>query len=67
MRLLMEQKAYGSSPGPVKSDTMLQMAHHRWDISLRKTLLCPGTMNSLHATAYFSQYNQNLIRFLTLF
>ena len=39
MRLPMEQNAYGSSPGPVKSDTMLPMAHHLWDISLTKALL----------------------------
>ena len=39
MYLPMEQKACGSSPGPVKSDTMLPMAHPRWDISLTKALL----------------------------
>ena len=37
----MAQKACGSSPGLVKSDTVLPIAHHLWDISLKKAQL-PG-------------------------
>ena len=54
----------GSSPGPVRSDTGLPTACHRYDISSKRTLLSGcnvgemGLAKSLHASAYCSEYNK---------
>ena len=38
MRLFQERKVIGSNLGPVKSDTDLPTARHRYDISLKETV-----------------------------
>ena len=57
-RSSLEREVRGSNLGPVKSDTMLPMARHCCDISLKGAVLLRrkdaemGPANSLHASAY---------------
>ena len=59
-----EREVRGSNLGPVKSDTVLPTARHRCDISLKGAVLPGrndaemGPANSLHASAYYSEYNE---------
>ena len=59
-----EWEVRGSNLGPLKSDTVLLTARHRCDISSKGAVL-PGRSdaemspaNSLHASAYYSKYNE---------
>ena len=57
-------EVWGSNLGPVKSDTVLPTARHCCDISSKGAVLPGhndaemGPANSLHATAYYSEYNE---------
>ena len=63
-RLSLEWKVRGSISGPVKSDTVLLTPRQRCDISSKEAVLSGcndadiGPANSLHASAYYSKYNQ---------
>ena len=63
-RSSLEREVWGSNLGPVKSDTMLPTARHRCDISSKEAVLPrrndaeTGPANSLHASAYYSEYNE---------
>ena len=68
-RLFLERKVRGSNLGPVK-DTVLPPARHRCDIS-QKGAVFPGRndvemgpANLLHASAYYSDYNERFDLFL---
>ena len=62
-RSSLEREVSGSNIGPVKSDTVLPTTRHRCDIS-KGTMLSErkdmemGAANSLHASAYYSEYNE---------
>ena len=64
MHSSLERKIWGSNIGPVKSDTVLPTARHRCNISSKEAVLPwrndaeMGPFNSLHALAYYSEYNQ---------
>ena len=64
MRSSLEWEIRGSNLGPVKSDTVLPTARHRCDISSKEAVFpgCndaeTGPANSLHASAYYSEYNE---------
>ena len=61
-RSSLEREVRGSNLGPVKSDTMLPTARHRCNISSKGAVLPGrndaemGPANSLHASAYYSEY-----------
>ena len=63
-RSSLEREVCGSNLGPVKSDTVLPTARHRCDISSKEAVLPGrndaemGPANSLHASAYYSEYNE---------
>ena len=63
-RSSLEREVWGSNLGPVKSDTVLPLARHRCDISSKGAVLPGrndaeiGPANSLHASAYYSKYNE---------
>ena len=63
-RSSLEREVWGSNLGPVKSDTVLPTARHRCDISSNEAVLPGrndaemGPANSLHASAYYSEYNE---------
>ena len=63
-RSSLEREVWGSNLGPVKSDTVLPTARHRCDISSNGAVLPGrndaemGPANSLHASAYHSEYNE---------
>ena len=63
-RSSLEREVWGSNLGPVKSDTKLPTARHRCDISSNGAVLPGrndaemGPANSLHASAYYSGYNE---------
>ena len=74
-RSTLEREVRGSNLGPVKSDTVLPTARHRCNISSKGAVL-PGRndaemghANSLHASAYYSEYNErfDLKKFAMLF
>ena len=58
----LEREVWGANLGPVKSDTVLPTARHRFDISSKWAVLPGrnnaemGPANSLHALAYYSDY-----------
>ena len=63
-RSSLEWEVRGSNFGPVKSNTVLPTARHRCDI-FSKGAVEPGRKNaemgpanSLHASAYYSEYNE---------
>ena len=62
MRSSLEREVRGSNLGPVKSDTVLPTARHRCNISSKGAVLPGrndaemGPANSLHASAYYSEY-----------
>ena len=63
-RSSLEREVRSSNLGPVKSNTVLPTARHRYDISSEGAML-PGrndaemcSANSLHASAYYSEYNE---------
>ena len=63
-RSSLERQVRGSNLGPVKSGTVLPTVRHRSDISSKGAEL-PGRIdpkvgpaNSLHASAYYSEYNE---------
>ena len=62
--LSLEREIYPSNLGPVKSDTVLPTVCHRCDISSKEAALFGyndpkmGCANSLHASAYYSAYNE---------
>ena len=64
MRLSLERKVWGSNLGPVKSDTVLPTARQHYDISSKEAVLAGcndvkmGPANSLHTSAYYSEYNE---------
>ena len=64
MRSSLEREVWGSILRPVKSDTVLPTARHRCDISLKRAALPRrndaemGPAHSLHASAYYSEYNE---------
>ena len=64
-----EREVCGSNLGPVKSDTVLPTARHRCDISSKEAVLSGrndaemGPANSLHASAYYSEYNERFFLF----
>ena len=61
-RSSLEREVRGSNLGPVKSDTVLPTARHRCNISSKGAVLpgrndaAMGPANSLHASAYYSEY-----------
>ena len=61
-RSSLEREVRGSNLGPVKSDTVLPTARHRCNISSKGAVLPGrndaemGPANSLHASAYYSEY-----------
>ena len=63
-RSSLEREVRGSSLGPVKLDTVLPTARHRCDISSKGAVLPGrndaemGPANSLHTSAYYSEYNE---------
>ena len=63
-RSSLKREVRGSNLGPVKSDTVLPTARHRCDISSKGAVLPGrndaemGPANSLHASAYYSEYNK---------
>ena len=63
-RSSLEREVRGSNLGPVKSDAVLPTARHRCDISSNGAVLSGrmdaemGPANSLHASAYYSEYNE---------
>ena len=63
-RSSLERQVWGSNLGPVKSNTVLPTARHRCDISSKGAVLPwrndaeMGSANSLHASAYCSEYNE---------
>ena len=63
-RSSLEREVRGSNLGPVKSDTVLPTARHRCDISSKGAVLLGrndaemGPAKSLHASAYYSEYNE---------
>ena len=63
-RSSLEREVGGSNLGPVKSNTVLPTARHRCDISSKGAVLPGrndaemGPANSLHASAYYSEYNE---------
>ena len=66
-RSCLKRDVRGSNLGPVKSDTvLLPTARHRCDISSKEAVLPGrndaemGLANSLHASAYYSEYNERL-------
>ena len=60
----LKREVWGSNLGPIKSDTVLPTTHRHCDISLKGAVLpgCNdmemGTANSLHASAYYNEYNE---------
>ena len=60
----LEREVWGSNLGPVKSDKVLPTARYRCDISFKGAVLPGrndaeiGPANSLHALAYYSEYNE---------
>ena len=60
----LERLGRGSNLRPVKSDTVLPTARHHCDISSKGAVLPGrndaemGPANSLHASAYYSKYNE---------
>ena len=64
MRSSLEREVWGSNLGPVKSDTVLPTAATAGTFSSKGAMLpgrndaemCPT--NSLHASAYYSEYNK---------
>ena len=73
-RSSLEREVKGSDLGPVKSDTVLPTARHRCDISSKGAVSLGRNdadmvpTNSLHASAYYSEYNErfDLILFFLL-
>ena len=65
-RSSLEREVWGSILGPAKSDTVLPTARHGCDISSKGAVLHGrndaemGPANSLHASAYYSEYNERL-------
>ena len=63
-RSSLEREVGGSNLGPVKSDIVLPTARHRCDISSKGAVLPGrndaemGPANSLHASAYDSEYTE---------
>ena len=63
-RSSLEREVRGSNLGPDKSDTLLPTARHRCDIFVKGAVLPGrydaemGPANSLHASAYYSEYNE---------
>ena len=63
-RSSLEREIRGSNLGPVKSDAVLPTARHRCNISSKEAALPGrndaemGPANSLHASAYYSEYNK---------
>ena len=63
-RSSLKREARGSNLEPVKSNTALSTARHRCDISSKGAVLPGrnyaemGPANSLHASAYYSEYNE---------
>ena len=63
-RSSLERKVWGSNLYPVKSDTVLPTARHRCNISSKGAVLPRrndaemGPTNSLHASAYYREYNE---------
>ena len=74
-RSSLEREVRGLNLGPVKSDTVLPTARHRCNISLKGAVLPGrndaemGPANSLHASAFYSEYNKrfDLIDLIFLF
>ena len=64
MRSSLKREVRGSNLGPVKSDTVLPTARRRCNISSKGAVLRGrndaevGPANSLHALAYYSEYNK---------
>ena len=65
-RSSLEREVRGTNLGPVKSDTVLPTARHRCDVSSNGAVLPGrndaemGPANSLHASAYYSEYNERI-------
>ena len=63
-RSSLEREIRSSNLGPVKSNTVLPMARHRCDISLKGAVLTERNdaemdlTNSLHASMYYIEYNE---------
>ena len=63
-RSSLKRKIWGSNLVPVKSDTVLPTARHRCNISSKEAVLPRrndvevGQANSLHASAYCSEYTE---------
>ena len=63
-RSSLEREVWGLNLGPVKSDTVLLTARHLCDVSSNGAVLPGrndtemGPANSLHASAYYSEYNE---------
>ena len=63
-RLSLEREVWDSNLGPIKSDTVLPTARHRCDIFSKEAVFPgrndaeKGPANSLHALAYYSEYNE---------
>ena len=63
-RSSLEREVWGSNLGPVKLDTVLPTARHRYDISSNGAVLPGrndaemGPANSLHAPAYYNEYSE---------
>ena len=63
-RSFLEREVLGSNLGPVKSNTVLSTARHRCDSSSEGAVLPwrndaeMGPANSLHASTYYSEYNE---------
>ena len=63
------REVYGSIPWPIKSDTVLPTARRPSDVSSvlpRRKAAGMGPTKSIHASAYCSEYNEDLI-FLCFF
>ena len=63
-RSSLKPEVVGLNLGPVKSNTLLPTARHRWDLSSKVAVLSGrneaemDTANSLHASAWYSEYNE---------
>ena len=58
------REVLGLIPWPIKSDTVLPTARLRCDVSTvlsRRKAAEMGPANSLHASAYYGEYNEDLI------
>ena len=71
-RSSLEREVWSSNLGPVKSDIVLPTVRHRCNISSKEAVLPGrndaemGPANSLHASAYYGEYNEIFDQLKTL-